>query len=591
MRKKPLIWYLFPTYLIVTLAAVLAITGYATRSIQHFYSAHITRDLEARARILHDRVLDQLTTATHADVDRLCEQVGGESNTRITVALPTGEVIGDTEEAPANMDNHARRPEILEAYATGLGTSVRHSDTLDSDMMYVALPLGDAPPYQGVVRVAVPVTRISAALWAIRRNMAAAGAVVVVFAVLVSLWVARRMSQPLERMKRGADQFAQGDLAHALPIPNSLEMASLAEAMNQMARQLDDRIRTIVNQRNQQEAVLSSMVEGVLAVDTEECVISANEAAGRLLGFEPERAQGRPLASVVGNPALRDFINEALASSGPRESEVVVYYERDERILQVHGTVLRDAHGNRIGAVVVLNDVTRLRRLERVRRDFVANVSHELRTPITSIKGFVETLLDGALEEAEDARHFLEIVAKQADRLNAILGDLLTLSRIEEGEERATISLEVGAVYEPLEAAVQMCAGKAGAKGLHIEWTCSETARARINPHLLEQAVANLVDNAIKYSEPESTVRVRVVQHDGELVIEVADEGCGIPAEYLPRLFERFYRVDKARSRNLGGTGLGLAIVKHIAKTHSGRVTVESTPGAGSTFRIHIPAP
>ena len=200
-------------------------------------------------------------------------------------------------------------------------------------------------------------------------------------------------------------------------------------------------------------------------------------------------------------------------------------------------------------------------------------------------------MLDGALEEPADARRFLEIVAKQADRLNAILGDLLTLSRIEEGEERATISLEMSHVREPLEAAVQMCEGKAEDKGLQIDLVCDASVAARINPHLLEQAVANLVDNAIKYSEPASTVRVRAQQRNGEVVIEVEDEGCGIPAEYLPRLFERFYRVDKARSRSLGGTGLGLAIVKHIARTHGGRVTVDSTPGKGSVFGIHITAP
>ncbi len=262
-----------------------------------------------------------------------------------------------------------------------------------------------------------------------------------------------------------------------------------------------------------------------------------------------------------------------------------------EGVLQARGAALHDARGRSIGAVVVLNDVTDFRRLEHIRRDFVANVSHELKTPITSIKGFVETLLDGAIHNAEDAERFLQIIAKQADRLDTIIEDLLSLSKIEQGEDSGDITLELGRVKDVVDSAAHDCQQKATERRIHVCTACEEQITARMNPQLLEQAVINLLDNAIKYSEPGSEVQVLASQFYDEVTITVSDRGCGIAAEHLPRIFERFYRVDKARSRKLGGTGLGLAIVKHIVQAHRGHVTVKSTASVGSVFTIHLPLP
>jgi two-component system phosphate regulon sensor histidine kinase PhoR len=330
------------------------------------------------------------------------------------------------------------------------------------------------------------------------------------------------------------------------------------------------------------------MVEGVLAVDREERLISINQAAASLLGIRSTEASGRSIQEVVRNVELQQFIAKTLSETGRVEGEITLR-ENGERFLQAHGTILRDGSGREIGALVVLNDITRLRRLEGVRREFVANVSHELRTPITSIKGFVETLLDGAMWRPPDAERFLGIVAKQADRLNAIVTDLLTLSRVEQDTEKLSIPLEEHSIREVLKEAVQVCELKGVAKDVTIALTCDEKISARINPPLLEQAVVNLVDNAVKYSDSGKTVRVEGTESGSEVIISVIDEGCGIAKEHLPRLFERFYRVDRARSRELGGTGLGLAIVKHIAKAHGGHVAVESALGKGSTFTIHLP--
>jgi len=281
-------------------------------------------------------------------------------------------------------------------------------------------------------------------------------------------------------------------------------------------------------------------------------------------------------------------VADVLASQQPLEVEIEVH-DNGSRFLQAHGAVLRGAAAESIGAVVVLHDVTRLRRLEQVRRDFVANVSHELRTPVTSIKGFVETLLDGAMNNPDELQRFLRIVATQTDRLNAIIEDLLTLSRIEQESERAEIPLSKTSIKSVLSAAMEVCGVKAAEKDIHIELNCQAELQAEVNPPLLEQAVINLLDNAIKYSPTGQTVHLEANLAETEVVISVRDHGCGISREHLPRIFERFYRVDKARSRKLGGTGLGLAIVKHIAQVHRGAATVESVIGQGSTFFIHLP--
>jgi two-component system, OmpR family, phosphate regulon sensor histidine kinase PhoR len=253
------------------------------------------------------------------------------------------------------------------------------------------------------------------------------------------------------------------------------------------------------------------------------------------------------------------------------------------------GTPLRDGEGKRTGSLIVLNDVTRLRKLENIRRDFVANVSHELKTPITAIKGFVDTLKDGAAKNLDDAERFLAIIQKHVDRLENIVEDLLSLSRIEKEGEREESELEERAIGEVLAGAIQVCDVKAREKGIGIELICDREVRAEINPTLLEQAVVNLLDNAIKYSDPGKKVEVEALETEAEVLIHVRDHGCGIEKKHLDRLFERFYRVDQARSRKLGGTGLGLAIVKHIAQAHGGSVSVESQPGQGSTFTIHLP--
>ncbi|HPD17030.1 MAG TPA: ATP-binding protein [Planctomycetota bacterium] len=590
MGRRPLLWQLFPSYVVIIALSLAAVTWYATSTLRDFHHAEVARELEARARVIERQAEKLLAPEAAAALDALCKDLGKRSATRITVMLPSGRVIGDSDEDPTRMENHATpsRPEMMAALRGETGTSVRHSATLDRNMMYLALPLVKDGAVAGVLRTSLPLTAIEEAMNGVHRRLAVAGLAVGLVAAVFSLWISRRVSQPLAAMRQGAERFARGELDTRVAVPDTEELAALAEALNQMAAQLGERLNRILCQRNEQEAILASMVEGVLAVDTQERLISLNRAAIRMLGVDLAAPEGRSLEEVVRNSALQGFASRALAAPGPTEGEVTLR-DNGEVTLQLCGAPLRDAAGRQIGAVIVLNDVTRLRRLEGVRRDFVANVSHELKTPITSIKGFVETLLAGALREPADAERFLSIIAKQADRLNAIIEDLLLLSRLEEGNGKPSITLEDCKLREVLAAAVQVCCLQAEEKGIAVHLTCDEGLTARVNPPLLEQAIVNLVGNAIKFSEPGQPVEVKAEQTSAETLLTVADHGCGIERQHLPRLFERFYRVDKARSRKLGGTGLGLAIVKHIAQAHGGSVTVESAPGKGSTFTLRLP--
>jgi two-component system phosphate regulon sensor histidine kinase PhoR len=587
-KRKKLIWQLFPSYLLITLLSLVAVYWYAFSSLYHFFVDQTAADLKARALLVEKQIGAYLHPLDSSSVDAICKEIGRQSATRITVVLPSGQVIGDSREIPHLMDNHANRPEIAAALKGDNGTSIRFSHTLMQQMMYMAIPLRQNQTTLAVIRTSIPTTSMDRELRSIRVKIALGGFLIALIAAGISLWVSRRISRPLEEMKKGADHFAGGDLNHRLESPQSEEMAGLADALNQMAAQLDHRIKTIINQRNELETVLASMLEGVIAVDNEERIISMNQAAAGLFESHPAKAQGRNLAEVIRHLALLQFVRKALSGREPKEEDIVLY-QNGKRILNIKSCPLLDANKEPIGTLVVFNDVTQLRRLENMRRDFVANVSHEIKTPLTAIKGFVETLQQGGVDNPEESERFLSIIQKHVDRLSSIIEDLLALSRIEQEDEGKTIALQPGKIKDIFQSAVQICRPKADEKKIVIDVTCDEQVLAHFDPSLLEQAVVNLLDNAVKYSDPGSTVFLRTAFNDSSVKISVEDQGIGIAKKYLPRLFERFYRVDKARSRKLGGTGLGLAIVKHIAQAHGGHVTVESTPGKGSTFTIHLP--
>jgi len=590
MARKKLIWQLYPTYLIVTLIALVAVTWYCSHFFRYFYIDQTRKKLMTLAYVVADQMSTSLQAKDFREIDRVCKQLGRASKkeTRFTVMLPSGKVIGDSDEDPAQMANHSDRTEMRKVLSDGYGWSLRLSPTLGKNMMYVAVPLKNNNELKAVVRTAILATAIDDALKSLYIKILW-GVLVTAFCVAgLSLLISRRISKPIVEMKKIAEMFASGDLDHRLLVLGTAELDSLANALNRMATQLQERFATITDQRNELDAVLSSMIEGVVAVDRQGRIVSINKATASLLDIELSKAQNRNVEEVIRNVDLQNFINSTLNSKVPTEADISLPTKGD-RLFQLHGASLPTRAGGRTGAVIVLNDITKMRRLENVRRQFVANVSHELKTPVTSIQGYVEALLEGAIKDPQQAERFLRIIAKHSDRLNSIIEDLLILSRLEEDRERKETSFEVTELKPVLASAIELASIKAEDKQMKIQLVCDEQIVVRMNTALLEQAVLNLVENAIKYSPLGGDVRISVEQNGKEVAITVKDNGCGITQEHLPRIFERFYVVDKGRSRKLGGTGLGLAIVKHIAQVHGGSVTVESSPGRGSTFTIHLP--
>jgi two-component system, OmpR family, phosphate regulon sensor histidine kinase PhoR len=596
VRRPRLFWRIYATYLLIVVICTAAVGFYAGRAVKGFYFEHTESDLQARAALVREEVAPLVGSDSPQQLESVVRSLGHASGTRITLisadqrGVAHGQVLADSDADPATMENHSNRPEFFVATQGRPGRAVRPSATLKEDMMYVAIPATQDGRIAYVVRTAVPLTRVNTALAALYRDIGLAAVVVAVLAALIGYFVSRRISNQMRQIKDGAERLAAGDFSHKLFVPKTEEFASVAESLNQMAEELDDKLRTLTHERNEREAVLASMVEGVVAVDIEERVIAVNAAAARLLDTDPEAAEGKAIQEIVRNPDLQHIVAQTLDGHTPVEADIVMRVGAEDRNLQANGTLLRgDDDGRDAGAVVVLNDVTRLKRLEAVRRDFVANVSHELKTPVTSIKGFAETLEDGALDDPAAARRFVRIIAGQADRLNSIIEDLLALSTLEQSTDSPLLQLEQADLCDVVAVALEVCGPKAEAKSITLRQECAGRLSTRVSPPLLEQAVVNLVDNAVKYSSEGGEVVISVAEDGDELVVSVSDQGQGVPREHLPRLFERFYRVDKARSRDMGGTGLGLAIVKHIAQIHGGRVSVDSVVGRGSTFRVHLP--
>jgi two-component system phosphate regulon sensor histidine kinase PhoR len=583
--KKRLLWQLYPSYLLITLLALVIVSLFTLNSLSNFFYEEKNKDLVSRAHLIKVKISELVHSGDFKSVDAECKRSGYDSGTRITVILPSGVVIGDSENDPKTMDTHNDRPEIAQALSGKTGASIRKSSTLNFNMMYVAIPVLKENEVLAVVRTSVSVSSIDSQMRKTRLTIGAVGVFAALLAAVVSLMVARRITRPIEDMTRGAEQFETGNLKHRLYVPESFELGALAQAMNRMADQLDERIKTETRQKNELIAVLSGMVEGVIALDSQDNIISINSAAAGFFKVDTPWSTGKNISDLVRNLTFLDFFNKARNSIDNLEADIPLN-DQGKRTIHIRTAPLLDEKSSRSGTLIVFSDVTTLRRLETMRRDFAANVSHEIKTPLTSIRGFVETLLNDREQLSDNQRHFLEIIDKNVNRLMAIIDDLLQLARIE--KEGSELRWDNARVKPVLENAIQTIKAEAQKKNIRITLDCDDQLSVRMDSSMIEQAVVNLIDNAVKYTENNGDVTVSA-NRDSKVKICVADTGYGIENEHLPRLFERFYRTDKARSRQQGGTGLGLAIVKHIMLAHKGDVTVESTPGKGSVFTLHLP--
>jgi two-component system phosphate regulon sensor histidine kinase PhoR len=563
---------------------------YVARTLERHAVENLTAGLVRSARLVHDGVLPAGGESLRLEtVQPLVERYARVLQARITVIAVDGTVLGDSERDPASvreMESHAARPEVSTALAGGVGRDVRRSATLGVEMLYVAVPLEGSSRPRGAIRLALPLTEVARLRAATRQAVVVGAVLAIAVALAAGLFVSRRVTRPVVAMQAIARRMAAGDFDQRVPVTGHDEVAELGAALNRMALSLGEKVETLEAERAEVAAILDRMVEGVVALDARGRVLLVNPAARGILGVEADPAvEGRPLLEVVRQKTLADLAAACRAGSAQRELDLGPPLDRTLRVHAVPVPFSRHA----TGVLLVLHDVTELRRLERVRAEFVSNVSHELRTPLTAIRGYLETLLDGALEDRVHARRFLETAHAHAERLGRLVDDLLQLSNVETGKVRLRLeSLELADVAAGV---VAMFERAAAARRLRVVNAVGGDLRVKADRDRLVQILVNLVDNAVKYTADEGRVTLDATRRpDGAIEVSVGDTGIGIPSTELPRLTERFYRVDKARSRELGGTGLGLAIVKHLVHAHGGELAIESELGKGTTVRFTLPA-
>jgi two-component system phosphate regulon sensor histidine kinase PhoR len=562
MRGRILLKFL-ASFLGVILVAILVMDFVAGRQFAMSSTEALRTGLQEKAGVL----AAWIERAPPSDRQQWASQAAISAHARVTWIAPSGAVLADSEVRPEAMENHAGRPEFAAALSGGVGSSARFSHTVGSNFLYVAVPL----PQGGALRVAYPLAELERSQAAMRRRILLGSGVAVLAAVLLAAVLAARLSSRLKRVVGFARAVAQGRLDTRLPVAGQDEVSEVMIALNLTADRLQESFARLAESSRQLEAVLEAMEEGVIAVDAGRRVSFANRAFLRLLGTDFEHAQAWP--------EMVEALDRALQTHAPITADL--RHGSPPRWLKLSCSPMPG------GAVAVLHDVTELERLEQVRKDFVANVSHELRTPLTSIQGYAETLLESDLVADQHGREFVEIIRKHAERMAKLTADLLALSRIELG--RHEFHFEPLRVADLIQSAVQSLEQVARAREITLTAEPpSEDLRVTADGDAIHQVLWNLLDNALKYA-PHGRVTVSAAGVRESVNFCIADTGIGISPEHLPRLFERFYRVDKARSRELGGTGLGLSIVKHIVRAHGGDVRVESEPGSGSRFYFSLP--
>jgi two-component system phosphate regulon sensor histidine kinase PhoR len=572
--------------------AMLAAGLYLNRVLKNLAVESLEARLATAAQLLHDETASLLTGgADSARVSDLARRAAMATDSRVTVITADGRVLGDsavTAEGVPRMENHAGRPEVRAALAGRRGRDLRTSATINAPLLYVALPVQEGGRVIGALRLALPLSAVTTSYAAVHRALIVGGLVALAVALAIGVFVAGRVTRPVIEMLAIARQMSKGNFDARARARSPDEIGTLGRALNVLSGRLREQIQDLEHERAKATAILDGMVEGVIAVDDHDSILLMNERARIMFGLGASRGAGKPFLELVRNADLHRILQETRAGGyGELSQQELSLSTPVERVLQVNAVPLH--LGPRIGVVMVLHDVTALRRLERMRTEFVANVSHELRTPLTSIRGYLETLLSGALDEPEHARNFLEIVHRHSERLGRLLDDLTDLSNIELG--RVTLRLEPTPLHEVVASVQAIIRPRADSEGIELmDKVPADLPLVLADRDRLAQVLINLVDNGVKYTPRGGSVTVDAAPTAAGMVeVDVRDTGIGIPSQDLPRVTERFYRVDKARSRGLGGTGLGLAIVKHLVIAHGGELRIESDLGRGTSVRFTVP--
>jgi len=584
---------LFRRFFIPSLLVVCGATGImgfvAARLLRSTYLDTVRNDLRDDARLIAEIIRPDLAAARPEAVQARVPELARLTTCRVTVVDGRGRVIADSEADPAGVEMHDHRPEIVDAGHVGEGGGIRSSETVHRDLFYFALRI-DVEAQVYFVRLAMPVDVLGERLRELYAGLAITAGLALLAAAIICYRVARRHAEPLVEITEFAAALAHGQFNRRIVREETGEIGTLSSALNSMASALGTYVTQTTKDKAELLTILASMSEGVIATDAQQKVVLVNDAAANLLGFTKDTAPGKHLWEVVLNDRILKSATEVLAAAGERRTFQLGPITG--RYLEV--TVCTYPQGDDAprpeGLIVVTHDTTQSVRYQELRKEFVANVSHELRTPLTVIKGFIETLLDGAMQDPEKTARYLATIERHTNQLTNLVNDLLEISRLESQPDlpRRT-NVDLG---QTIRKAAELLLSSAQAK--------KQTLTVNLPPHLptvignadyLERAVSNLVDNASKYTPEGGRIDVTASIDDTHVCVEVADDGIGIPAEDLPRIFERFYRVDRSRSRDMGGTGLGLSIVKHIAQSHGGTIDVCSAVAAGSTFRLRLPIP
>jgi two-component system, OmpR family, phosphate regulon sensor histidine kinase PhoR len=576
-------------FFVLLLSVLIAVDFFADRALQHDYVRTGFEQLIAIAQIAQANPpqLSSLPPEKPEEIDALETWTRhiAASGARITVVTTEGLVLADSQSDPKTMENHAGRPEIMQALAEGSGRSVRHSATINRDLLYYATRQTSPSGKPYILRFAFPEEAVGQVLWPLRRGLWFASALILLIAGIAVVLVSRNFSDRIERLTAFSQRVAEGDFRAQASDATGDALDVLSDSLNQTAARLDRTIRTLTEERNLSSAILGSMVEGVLVVNAAERVVFANHSFAEILGLGVPPQAGSGLVEWVRQTELIEAVRKVLAGEPRVESEIVTGTLRQHFFAATVASVRTTGTD---GAVLVLHDITDLRKLERVRRDFVANVSHEFRTPLTAIQGFAETLLGGAMDDPQNRGRFLEIIVEHSRRLARLTEDLLMLSKMDADRmEFETRRIPVGPF---IESCIETAQPRARDKDL-----CLSVNQANRIPDIagdrrrLTEVLQNLLDNAIQYTPAGGQIMVSAGVTGSEVTFTVSDTGIGIPQADQPRIFERFYRVDVARSREVGGTGLGLSIAKHLVEGHGGRIWVESEVGQGSQFHFSVP--
>ncbi|MBU8901884.1 MAG: cell wall metabolism sensor histidine kinase WalK [Victivallales bacterium] len=578
----------FPLLILALALALLGFIWYQSDSFEKIYLAHIKNELLIRNHLLKSEIENALAKNDLEALTKLSWSIDENIDTRITLINDKGKVLCDSRGKVDLMAPHLTedRKEIINAFKGKSSTSIRNSSTLATRMIYAAIPIqSNSQTY--VLRTAMSIAQIDNVLIKVRRDILFFGLLVAVAASILSYFIVRSIRTPVEALRVNAARIAGGDLDTTLPVPAKGAIHDLALSLNDMSEQLKKRLEQLYVEKKKRDAIFGSMTEGVIALDMSGNILDINRSAIEMLEL-PGEANGLSFFTLIENEDLLKIVEKIIGNKEVVESEFTLRLMQ-ERCIHVCGTAL-SSKGNIFGAVIVLYDVTQVKRLENFRHDFIADVSHEIKTPLTAILGAVETLAEGAIAEPENAKKFMNIITKHSGRLNSLVHDILGLSSLEikaEAKERDFSNLKAASI---INTACEICQERGDNKEIKFKVSIEDRdCQIEGDCQLLEQALINLIENAIKYSGASESIEINATKKDNNVLIEVRDHGTGIAAKHLPRLFERFYRVDKARSRKLGGTGLGLAIVKHIAQLHKGSISVKSELGQGSAFTLSIP--